>query len=347
MKTQLNLPVISDLGGVIDMIGKSLEDLIPSRLDMLNGKQVLFTSDGVLKPIGGWDVTLARDIPVYRLECIDATAYVVAVDSSCILVGETMDGSIYSAKCSIALSYDGRPITHALIGPLLFYIHDGSSNGIAGIDIDGIKRMIRVRLERLIQYELAASFRGIILLVDGSLRHSMHESIYTIHKIEEVCRANNNILIGLSKSTRLRYLECIVPLLSREGYPCYTDVTALIEKIYDGKKRSNKGHGLRGDGDDEYGTDARIGRASSLLAKLTPNGLVLRADVADDPQRSLGILMANDAFHNGYPESLRIAHHTSVFTHTDTLCIKGFMKSRLNIKEVDGDDVRRVLLGRI
>ncbi len=347
MKTQLNLPVVSDLGGVVDMIGKSLDDLIPSRLDMLSGKQVLFTNDRVLKPVGGWDVTLARDIPVYRLEPVDATTYVVAVDSSCILVGETMDGSIYSAKCSIALSYDGKPITHALIGPLLFYIQDGSSDGVSSMDIDGIKRMIRVRLERLIQYELAGSFRGIILLVDGSLRHSIYERLYTINKIEEVCRVNNNILIGLSKSTRLRYLEYIMPLLSREGYPCYTDVTAVVERMDDGKKRSDKDHRLCGDGDDEYSVSARIGKISSLLAKLTPNGLVLRADVLDDPQRSLGILIANDAFHSGYPESLRIAHHTSVFTHTDALCIKGFMKSRLKIKEVDGDDVRRVLLGRI
>ncbi|MEM4392433.1 MAG: DNA double-strand break repair nuclease NurA [Candidatus Nitrosocaldus sp.] len=357
MKTQLNLPVISDLSGVMDVIGKRLDGLIPSRMDMLNGKQVLFTNDRVLKPLGGWDVTLAyRDIPVHRLERVDVPAYVVAVDSSCILIGDTIDGSIYSAKSSIALSCNGKPLTHALIGPLLFYIQHEYGDEIGGMGMEDVKRMIRVRLERLIQHELASSLRGIILLVDGSLRHSIHEYLYTIHKIEDICRVNNNILVGLSKSTRLRYLDGMISLLSREGYPCYADVTALVEKVCHGKKRDSKDHGSCCDGDDGHdcsssSTDARrrgsMSKVYSLLARLTANGLVFRVDLLDDPQRSLGILMANDAFHNGYPESLRIAHHTSVFTHTDLLCIKGFMKSRFNIREVDGDDIRRILLGRI
>ncbi|MEO9365661.1 MULTISPECIES: DNA double-strand break repair nuclease NurA [Candidatus Nitrosocaldus] len=387
MKAQLNLPMV-DLSNMMEMIGKSLDSILPSGLDMLNGKQVLFANNNVImKPIGGWDVTLTHnDAKIHRLESIDIPACVIAVDSSCILVGETIDGSIYSAKCSIALSCNGEPITHALIGPLLFYIQYCSDYG-KSMEIDGVKRMIRVRLERLVQYELARAMRGIILLVDGSLRHSIHEHLYTIHKVEDACRTNDNMLIGLSKSTRLRYLEGMISLLSREMYPCYMDVTDMVDGVCcDGKMldRSNE-HCIDCDGKEEgimvaeegegegvregkdgcysntYGynscTDpgskakarvrSRTTTASSLLAKLAVNGLVLRADVLDKPETSLGMLMANDALHNGYPESLRIAHHTSVFTHTDMLCIRGFMKSRFNIREVDGDDVRRALLGKI
>ncbi|GBC73077.1 hypothetical protein HRbin04_00473 [archaeon HR04] len=386
MKAQLNLPMV-DLSNTMEMIGKSLDSILPSGLDMLNGKQVLFTNNNVImKPIGGWDVTLAHnDAKIHRLERIDIPACVVAVDSSCILVGETIDGCIYSAKCSIALSCNGEPITHALIGPLLFYIQY-CSDCSKSMEIDGVKRMIRVRLERLVQYELARAMRGIILLVDGSLRHSTHEHLYTIHKVEDACRANDNMLIGLSKSTRLRHLEGMISLLSREIYPCYMDVTAMVDgACCDGKMldRSSEhridcdgkeegimvarggGEEVREGGEDgcygntydnsctDPGSKARvrsritITTTSSLLAKLAVNGLVLRADVLDEPETSLGMLMANDALHNGYPESLRIAHHTSVFTHTDMLCIRSFMKSRFNIREVDGDDVRRALLGKI
>ncbi len=374
MKAQLNLPVL-DLSSMMDAIGKRLDNILPSRLDMLNDKQVLFTNDKVLKPIGGWDVTLAFNDQIHRLEHLDISACVVAVDSSCILVGETIDGSIYSAKCSIALSCNGKPVTHAMVGPLLFYIQY-SDDGTEGMEIDDVKRMIRVRLERLIQYELAKSMRGIILLIDGSLRHSMHEHLYTIHKIEDACRANDNMLVGLSKSTKLRHLEGMISFLSRERYPCYMDVTVMIGRVCCDEKSEGKSkdhcmdcYGKEGmmtavegrngcynnsndkDKDNNSCTDlaskAKTRAISSLLAKLAVNGLVFRADVLDSPERSLGMLMANDALHNGYPESLRIAHHTSVFTHTDVLCIKGFMKSRFNIREVDGDDIRRVLLGRI
>ncbi|MEM1951021.1 MAG: DNA double-strand break repair nuclease NurA [Candidatus Nitrosocaldus sp.] len=385
MKAQLNLPMV-DLSNLMEMIGKNLDGILPSRLDMLNGKQVLFTNNNVImKPIGGWDVTLAYDdVKINRLERIDVPACVVAVDSSCILVGETIDGSIYSAKCSIALSCNGEPITHILIGPLLFYTQycDYSKS----MEIDGVKRMIRVRLERLVQYELARTMRGIIMLVDGSLRHSIHESLYTIHRIEDACRANGNMLIGLSKSTRLRHLEGVISLLSREMYPCYIDVSSMVYGdgdgvCFDGKMldmgsehcidcngkgivavEEREGGEVDGEGGRGYGcysnncsytgcsasvrAETKASRAS-LLAKLAVNGLVLRADVLDKPETSLGMLMANDTLHNGYPESLRIAHHTSVFTRTDMLCIKGFMKSRFNIREVDGDDIRRALLGKI
>ncbi|MCS6768675.1 MAG: DNA double-strand break repair nuclease NurA [Candidatus Nitrosocaldus sp.] len=380
MKAQLNLPAITDLSSIIDGISRSLDGLIPSsRLDTLSGKQVLFTNDGALKPVGGWDTAPYGALTVERLERIDIPAYVVAVDSSCILVGESSDGSIYSAKCSIALSCNGRPATHALLGPLLFYIQDGSSDGVEGMGMDDVKRMIRVRLERLIQHELARSLSGVILLVDGSLRHSAYEHIHTMDRIEDECSANGNMLVGLSKSTRLRYLEHVASLLSREVYPCYADVTSMVWQMgCDGrrmrKERCMDDAGIcadataldRGDGGDDggdgddgcMGGDGSASRASAssrginrrvymLLAKLASNGLVFRADVLDDPHRSLGMLIANDALHNGYPESLRIAHHTSVFTHTDVLCIKGLMKSRFGVREVDGDDVRRVLLGRI
>jgi hypothetical protein len=82
------------------------------------------------------------------------------------------------------------------------------------------------------------------------------------------------------------------------------------------------------------------------LVKLS-NGLVLRADTINEPNRSLSLLLSNDSLHNGYPETLRLAHHLSVFTKTDVLATMSIISSRFNLKEIDGCDARRVLLGKI
>jgi hypothetical protein len=82
-----------------------------------------------------------------------------------------------------------------------------------------------------------------------------------------------------------------------------------------------------------------------LLAKLSTDGLVLRVDVLNDPSESLGRLITNDVITNGYPETLRLAHHVSIFTRTDMTCLKGFILSKFGAKEMMCEDVRRTLLG--
>ncbi len=338
MKTQLNLPITLDIDAIIDNIKDNMDSIIPSRLEELNGKQIIFCNDRSLIPTYGWDQDATDEIIINKIEPLNVNVCVVGVDSSCILVGETVDGFIYSAKCCIALAYSGKMITHAKIGPMLFYVKSDCNDTLDACNVQAnnynsveeSKRMIRVRLERMLQYEISRLLSNSIILVDGPLRASPYEA-YTLINIIDACNTNNNMLIGLSKSTSFKHLSRIASSLTKQRYPCYTDVTDLI------KNNSNCKDNI-----------LLLNNVSLLLAKLNSNGLVIRVDIPSmyDISYSLGTLVKNDILHNGYPDTLRIAHHTSVFTSTDVLCLKSFMKSRLSVKEVDGDYARRLLIGR-
>ncbi len=332
MKTQLNLPIL-DMDAIINDIKGSIDSIIPSRLDELNGKQIIFCNDRSLVPIHGWDQDATDEIIIKRIEPLSIDTCIVGIDSSSILVGETVDGFIYSAKCCIALAYSGKMVTHAKIGPMLFYVKSdydtiNSYNARVNNSVEEGKRMIRVRLERTLQYKISRLLSNSIILVDGSLMASDYES-YMLTNIIDVCNTNGNMLIGLSKSTSFKSLSRIASSLTKQMYPCYTDVTDIVKGLINNCNKDLKD-------------------VSILLAKLNSNGLVIRVDIPSmyDVSYALGVLVKNDTFHNGYPDTLRIAHHISVFTSTDVLCLKGFMKSRLGVKEVDGDNARRLLIGK-
>ncbi len=289
-------------------INHSIESVMPTNLQELHGKQVVFCNDESMMPINGWD-SVSDEVTINRIDRIDRDAYVVGIDSSCVLVGEAPDGLIYAAKCSIVLAYSMRIITNVKIGPILFYLNDEHMYK----SIDDGRRVIRSGLEQITHSRVAEALSGSILLVDGTLR---------AYNIMELC-INDNIPIGLSKSTSIKRMASISSLLAKYDDPCYADVTYIL-------------------GMDRNGI-------STLLTKLSSNGVVMRADMHEsmDASYSLGLLIANDILHNGYPETLRLAHHTSIFTNTDIICIRGFMKNDLGVKEVDGYNTRSILLGKL
>jgi hypothetical protein len=322
MKTQLNLPIF-DMDAIINDIKDSIDSIC---------------NDRSLIPIHGWDQDATDEIIIKRIEPLSIDTCVVGIDSSCILVGETVDGFIYSAKCCIALAYSGKMVTHAKVGPMLFYVKSdydtiNAYNAQANNSVEEGKRMIRIRLERVLQYKISRLLSNSIILVDGALRASDYESCM-LANIIDACNTNGNMLIGLSKGTSFKHLSRIASSLTKQTYPCYTYVTDIIKGLINNCNSNDNSKDLKD--------------VSILLAKLNSNGLVIRVDIPSmyDVSYALGILVKNDTFHNGYPDTLRIAHHTSVFTSTDVLCLKGFMKSRLGVKEVDGDNARRLLIGK-
>jgi hypothetical protein len=268
---------------------------------------------------------------INTIKVIDEPTTVAAIDSSSMFIGETAEGMIYSAKCGLALACKGKPVMHFKIGPMLFYINDDIARSstideklwkFVLFDTATAKRMIRVRIERIMQNEMCRLLTNAIILVDGSLKRSVFEDEQnTFNSILRNCEANENQLVGISKTTRLKVLDQLAPSLMRNGDTCYIDVSSIVKSLV-----SNV-----------------IG--TPLLAKLGNDGLVLRIDVLNDPSESLGRLVANDVIANGYPETLRLAHHVSIFTRTDVTCLKGFILSRFGVKEMMCEDVRRTLLG--
>ncbi|MEM2760522.1 MAG: hypothetical protein QXU32_11635 [Nitrososphaerales archaeon] len=334
MNAQLNLPPppeIVDLSEIASRFDKAITATLEPKLDALVGKQVLFNSDEKdLSPLEGWESRI-YNYNIDVIKNINKPAIVAAMDSSCVFIGETAEGSIYSAKCGLALACVGKPLMHFKIGPMLFYMNNDIISAFniderlwkfVLFDTSAAKRMIRVRIERVIQNEIAKFLTNAIILIDGSLKKSVFEdNLNGFNNILLNCEANENHLIGISKTTRLKVLDQMASSLMRMNSACYTDVSAIVKSVV-----SNV-----------------LGKP--LLAKLCSDGLVLRIDVSNEPRESLGRLITNDVIPNGYPETLRLAHHVSIFTTTDLTCLKSFILSRLGVREMMYEDVRRTLLG--
>ncbi|NMJ86305.1 MAG: hypothetical protein EX285_00395 [Thaumarchaeota archaeon] len=334
MHTQLNLPTqldMIDLNDITHRFDEAINVILEPKLDALLGKQILFSSDEKeFRPLEGWD-SKKYFTNINIINAIDETAIVAAIDSSCLFIGETADGSIYSAKCGLALAYRGKPIMHFKIGPMLFYINEDSvvSSNINKklwkfvlFDTATAKRMIRVRIERLLQNEVCRLLTNTIILVDGSLKRSIFEDKQnSFNNILQNCEVNKNKLLGISKTTKFKILDQFASSLMRNKDACYVDVSSIVNSL----------------------TRNVIGKP--LLVKLNNNGLILRIDVLKDPRESLGRLVTNDVITNGYPETLRLAHHISIFTRTDVICLKSFILSKFGMKEMMCEDVRGTLLG--
>ncbi|MFQ5940543.1 MAG: DNA double-strand break repair nuclease NurA [Nitrososphaerales archaeon] len=333
---QLNLPPqtqLIDSSEVANKFDEAINVSLKPKLDALIGKQILFRSDEKeLSPLGGWESKNCI-VNINRIKAIGETATVAAIDSSCAFIGETSEGSIYSAKCGLAIASMGVPVMHFKIGPILFYIDDETMSlpntheklwKFVLFDTITAKRMIRIRIERVMQNEICRLLTNAIILVDGSLKRSVFEDEHNgLNRILKNCEVNGNQLVGISKTTRIKVLDKLASSLMRKNEACYIDVSSLVKNLV-----SNV-----------------LGKP--LLAKLSNNGSVLRVDVLNNPNESLGRLVTNDAITNGYPETLAFAHHVSLFNRTDITCIKGFILSKFGVREMMGEDVRRTLLGAL
>jgi hypothetical protein len=337
MATQLNQQFgmeslnLGDLG-VLESVSKCLA----SKLEQLKGKKIVFNRDDKkIIPVDGWGL---RSNPycsatVTTIRPINQNTIVAAIDSSSIKLAETEEGSLYGVKCGIAMAYGGHALMHFKIGPVLFYLGESTIceseleerlARIVLLDDDLAKRLVRVRAERAIQKELASHFTNSIILVDGSLRTSIFEDKErSLKKIAESCVLRKNMLIGISKSTKIKALDRAAAPLTKVPGPAYIEVDAIIKSMI----RSSVG--------------------INLMAKLEKNCPVLRVDIIGNKNQSLGVLLGNDPVASGYPETLRLAHYISTFTHTEMTCLRSHVLNSYDVMELAADDIRRTLLGSI
>ncbi len=318
--------------GILDSISKCL---VPE-LEQLRGRKIVFShEDKRMVPIEGWGIRSGPQYStVHTIRPVQEKMIVAAVDSSSVKLGETEEGALYAVKCGVAMALDRRALMHFRIGPILFYLSENTARNseLEGrlaravlCDDDLAKRLIRIRAERAIQTELSNHFANSIILVDGSLRMSVFEDRdRSIRKISESCVLRRNILIGISKGTRLKPVErAAAPLLMVPGPACL-DVDAIVKSLI----RNTVG--------------------TSLMVRFDASGPVLRTDIlADDSEDALGKLVGNDIVAGGYPETLRLAHYISTFTSTEMTCLRSHVLNNYDVSELAAEDIRRTLLGSI
>lgn len=336
MATQLNPPFYASLSLGDLGIAESVSKCLAPKLDGLRGKKIVFSRDDKkMIPVDGWGLKSNpyTTATITTIRPIKDKALVAAIDSSSVKIAETEEGSLYGIKCGIAMAYAGRALMHFKIGPVLFYLSESTIQDsdleerlarLVLMDDDYAKRLVRVRAERAVQKELASHFTNSIILVDGSLKTSVFEERErSIGKIAESCVLRRNMMIGISKGTKLKVLDRAAAPLTKVPGPAYIEVDTIIKSLI----RNTVG--------------------SNSMVKLEKSSPVLRADVVGDRSESLGMLLGNDPVAGGYPETLKLAHYISTFTGTEMTCLRSHVLNSYDVTELAADDIRSMLLGSI
>ncbi|MGQ9468313.1 MAG: DNA double-strand break repair nuclease NurA [Nitrososphaerales archaeon] len=340
MSKQLNLPIsekIPDTSFIAESITKKLFHKFTSCALKLTKKRIIFNTDNSnINPIGGWPSS--EEIEVREFSTISQPTVLAALDSSCIHVADAEDGSVYAARVACVFFYDQKPQNHLRIGPIIFYLNEHNLMGeeysderlsrLVLLDDSLAKSMIRTRLERAFAMELAHDLSRGIIMIDGSLRSSIFDiEGSNLVYILDVAKRNDNRVIGVSKSSRHRILNKLSGRLHSIGKaPLYSDIHQLVSPIF----KRVEGH--------------------ILLVKFTNDGLVFRVDVSkfdDKFDDTLSRVRHNDCFFRGYPESLRLAHHLSIFTDSEDTSIKSYILKKFDVTELPAEDPRKIALGSL
>jgi hypothetical protein len=247
---------------------------------------------------------------------------VASVDSTCVLIGETAQGGLYAARTAVGISFEGTLRRFFRLGPILVYATDSGLSGLvpqmSSPELDLIlsdhaaaERFIRNTVERRVIGALSASEAETIVMADGSLKHPMGQQISSAFRRAKTRKS----LVGFSKSSNLILSEEAVGVLSRAQGPSF------------------------------YTLDR--GEIQTVLAKFTNDGLVFRLDLAgpEPPETTLGRILWNDAFASGYPDSLKVAHHLSIFSKAEDQGLKALVTKRFKVHQLHTFPLRKVALG--
>ncbi|MCP8316590.1 MAG: DNA double-strand break repair nuclease NurA [archaeon] len=341
MGKQLNLPInekiLPDTSLIAESITKKLFHKFTSCTLKLTKKRIIFNTDNSnMKPIGGWPSS--EEIEVREFSTISQPTVLAALDSSCIHIADVEDGSIYAARVTSVFFYDQKPQNHVRIGPIILYLNeqnlideeygDERLSRLVLLDDSLAKSMIRIRLERAFAMELVRNLSRGIIMIDGSLRSSIFDlEDSSLVDILDTAKRNDNRVIGVSKSSRHRILNKLSGRLHSTGKaPLYSDIHQLVSPIF-------------------KGVQGRV-----LLVKFTNDGLVFRVDISKFDDRfddTLSRVRHNDCFFRGYPESLRLAHHLSIFTGSEDTSIKSYILKKFSVIELPAEDPRKIALGSL
>jgi len=268
---------------------------------------------------------------------------IAACDASSVKIGETENGMIFAIR-AVAVWRKPNKILFTRWGPLLFHIpnsdgqqerySDEESRAFGGLSVKTLRVLTKLRnhVERWVQEELAVSVKNGIVLFDGSLTAGTPDNPSSrVQRILSTARANNSIVIALSKSTQLTVGgKNILGLFEMEKTPHIIDITSIVENEY-------PAYPIR-----------FLGRV--CVSKLSPDGFLFRTDIdkdADELQSlsALGKVSGTDVVFHGYPETLRIAHIFSTFTANEILAVQRFVASNHHVNLQARPSLRRSLFG--
>jgi hypothetical protein len=247
---------------------------------------------------------------------------IASTDSSCILLGESFEGAVYAVRAAVTFSCAGLVRGYFRVGPTIVYLSAKGAFGlpadlepfelrVALTDHQIAERIIRNAVEQKIVSTLVASPQISVVMADGSLKHP-----FELYPAQTAQSDSDACLVGFSKSSSLVASSRLTGTVSKAIGPAYCA--------------------------------AQEGPIQTIVAKFSNDGLVFRLDVARpiaQLQRVLGLILYNDGFSVGYPESLRVAHHLSVFSRSEDCALKAYLSKRYFLKHLPAFGLRRMTLG--
>jgi hypothetical protein len=193
MSTQLNLvqpPSSPNTKHLATHLRYHFDQEAEQNIYNLSQKKVIFTRNGgELHPINGWNnIPTTSDIKTTPFTPTPETQTVAGIDSSCIHIAETSEGSVYTGRAAVVFSQNGHLISYVRIGPIVYYMNEAAASRISFevsgsnrlaklilIDRSLAQRIIREHLERAIALELVAALSCSIILLDGCLKASRYD----------------------------------------------------------------------------------------------------------------------------------------------------------------------------
>ena len=288
--------------------------------ERLAGKEFIFNHDGKDNyPFAGWSE--ACDGELRDIIPVEEQATVASTDSSCILLGESFEGAVYAVRAAVTFSCAGLVRGYFRVGPTVVYLSEKGAYGlptelepfelrVALTDHQIAERIVRNSVEKRLVFALVATPEVSIVMADGSLKHPF--DLYPVDQGSD----EGACLVGFSKSSSLVASNRLTGTVTKAPGPAYCA--------------------------------SREGLIQTVVAKFSRDGLVFRLDVARPVEqlgRVLGLVLSNDGFSVGYPESLRVAHHLSVFSRSEDTALKAYLARRYLLKQLPAFGLRRMTLG--
>jgi hypothetical protein len=323
-----------------------LHSTFEDSLGTLAGKKVIFRTDFTkeaiaLQSLSGDSMNLAAN-ELREFSQNPSERIIASIDSSCVLVGETQEGAIYAGRVATVLASKGQIQSYYRMGPVILYVDPYTIKSIFGSHFDRkissailfdrsiAERFVRIYLERHAQIRAAKSLSGAIILADGSLRPSLLEQKeISLRALQIACSENFNDLIGFSKASSLRFISNVIGAFqANEKSQVYLDLTDSINSI------------LLPHGDNKI-----------TIARFASNSPGFRVDFSssnfEEEAQLFADLRFNDRFFRGYPETLRLAHHLSIFDSSTISSVRSYLAKKYDLVQIPADDLRASILGKL
>ena len=244
---------------------------------------------------------------------------VTAIDATELVLGYIPDGFVAAIRGSL-VSKTPNENTHHLErhGPYLVAITSENKDelfqtlhrrvyGVAASSpapsLEKTLDRVRNLFERYLQLEVAKRAHEGLILLDGSLIGGTVDSpLFFVRKIIDTATENTNCIAAFSKSTELTLEPSRRNILSLlEGIPGPCSVGDIRNQI-------------------RHGSDRYLGQV--YVTRLTANGEPFRIDLPENtakPHDEILNALAGLAGDYGYPEELKLAHMTCVFSAIEVL----------------------------